>query len=73
MSKSILNMHNDIPNVKLLIKKIVTVLANLLLSKNEEVAILAFTLYSILPRFQFLNKIKYTVLLLLLTNIYLLL
>lgn len=52
-------MNSDIHNVNLLTKKIINVMANLLLSKNEEVVISAFTLYSILPRFQFLNKIMY--------------
>lgn len=51
MSEDILNMHTDtIPNIRLLVQKIMSVLANLLLSKNEEVVISAFNLYSKLPR-----------------------
>lgn len=44
-------MHLDNPNVNLLIKKIIAVLSNFLLSTNEEVVISAFNLYSVLPRF----------------------
>lgn len=51
MSENLLNMHSDAPNIQILIKKIKTVLANLLLSKNEEVVISAFNLYSTLSRF----------------------
>lgn len=51
MSENILNIHNDIPNLKLFIKTMTNVLPNLLLSKNEEVVISAFNLYSILRRF----------------------
>lgn len=63
MIKNILNIHHDNPNVCLLIKKIIVVLSNFLLSKNEEVAISAFNLYSTLPRFyifkQFFLKMQY--------------
>jgi len=48
-------MYSDIPKVKMLIKKIVSVLANLLLSNNDGVVISALNLYSILPRFLFLK------------------
>lgn len=51
MSKFVLNLQCDNPNVKLLVKKIMTVLANLLLSKKEEVVMSAFELYSIIKRF----------------------
>jgi len=47
----LLNMHSNIPKVKMMIKKIVSVLANLLLSTNDGVVISALNLYSILPRF----------------------
>lgn len=57
ISENILNMHNDVPNIKLLIKKIMSVLANLLLSKNEEVVISAFNLYSILSRYILHKKV----------------
>lgn len=46
----LLNMHSNIPKVKMLMKKIVSVLANLLLSTNDGVVISALNLYSILPR-----------------------
>ncbi|XP_060849678.1 uncharacterized protein LOC132928802 [Rhopalosiphum padi] len=49
VSNDILNMYSDIPKVKMLIKKIVSVLANLLLSNNDGVVISALNLYSILP------------------------
>jgi len=52
-------MPTDVPNIKLLIKKIVIVLANLLLSKNEDVAISALNVYSILPRFLFKHNVYY--------------
>lgn len=51
MMKNILNIHCDNPNVLNLIKKIMAVLSNFLLSINEELAISAFNLYSALPRF----------------------
>ncbi|XP_025207484.1 uncharacterized protein LOC112603211 [Melanaphis sacchari] len=49
ISNDILSMHSNIPKVKMLINKIVSVLANLLLSTNDEVVISALNLYSILP------------------------
>lgn len=58
LSKTILDMHNYVTTVKLLIKKIIKVLPNLLLSKNDEVVILAFSLYSTLSRF-FIIQIIY--------------
>lgn len=58
MSKNILdNTHSDIPNINLLIKKIIIVLSNLLLSKNEDVAISALNLYSVLPRYLFKHNV----------------
>lgn len=51
----LLNMHSNIPKVKIMIKKVVSVLANLLLSANDGVAMSALNLYSILPRFLFLK------------------
>jgi hypothetical protein len=51
LSKTILDMHSYVTTVKLLVKKIINVLPNLLLSKNNEVVILAFSLYSTLSRF----------------------
>uniref|UniRef100_A0A2S2Q4J1 SCD domain-containing protein n=1 Tax=Sipha flava TaxID=143950 RepID=A0A2S2Q4J1_9HEMI len=48
LSKTILDMHSYVTTVKLLVKKIINVLPNLLLSKNNEVVILAFSLYSTL-------------------------
>eukprot|EP00102_Acyrthosiphon_pisum_P018644 XP_016655854.1 PREDICTED: uncharacterized protein LOC107882255 [Acyrthosiphon pisum] len=45
----LLNIHSNIPKVKMMIKKIVSVLANLLLSTNDGVVISALNLYSILP------------------------
>lgn len=50
-------MHSDFPNKSIFIKEIVHVLSNLLLSKNEEVAISAIDIYSILPRFLFFQII----------------
>lgn len=51
ISENILNTHRDISNVNFLIKKIITVLPNLLLSKHEEVVISAFNVFTSLPRF----------------------
>ncbi|KAF0764329.1 Uncharacterized protein FWK35_00018485 [Aphis craccivora] len=49
ISNDILNMYCNIPKVKMLTKKIVSVLANLLLSPNDGVVISALNLYTILP------------------------
>jgi len=55
VNEILLNIHSNIPKVKMMIKKVVSVLANLLLSANDGVAISALNLYSILPRFLFLK------------------
>ncbi|XP_050058674.1 uncharacterized protein LOC114121425 isoform X5 [Aphis gossypii] len=61
ISNDILNMHSNIPKVKMLIKKIISVLANLLLSSNDGVVISALNLYSILPSVDeedYMNKVE---------------
>ncbi|XP_050529605.1 uncharacterized protein LOC126899101 isoform X2 [Daktulosphaira vitifoliae] len=46
--KSILAFHSSNPNIHLLADKLLQVLINLLLSKNEEIALLAYNMYEIL-------------------------